>query len=248
MTYRAAVTLPLFVLLLLSTAVLAEPVLKGTPQELQSLLLEQRKLVHISGYGEVKTNADRAIVSLMIKTKDSQLRSALEKNQRIRETIKKKLLATGIADADIQFSRFSNTPNYGFFGDKPSSYDISNEVKITIAHESSLNEIAGIVDSRDEAYFVGSNIEHSLQEQSKQQALTKALQNAMAKKDLYETQLGLKLQAIKVNEHVSGPMPIVTRDKVRKQAYVSSMEVAEAPQQFGEMVYRASVDVEFVVQ
>jgi hypothetical protein len=43
-------------------------------------------------------------------------------------------------------------------------------------------------------------------------------------------------------------VPIVTRDKVRKQAYVSSMEVAEAPQQFGEMVYRASVDVEFVVQ
>jgi uncharacterized protein YggE len=248
MRYRAAAILPFYLLLFLSTATIAEPSLKGTPQELQTLLLEQRKLVHISGYGEVKTNADRAVVSLMVKTNDSQLRTALEQNQRIREAIRKKLLAKGMSDSAIQFSRFSNTPNYGFFGDKPSSYDISNEVKITISRESSLNEIAGIVDSQDEVYFVGSNIEHSLQEQSKQQALAKALKNAMAKKDLYEVQLGLKLQAIKVSEQVAGPAPIVLREKVRKQAYASSMGVTEAQHQFGEMTYRATVDVEFFSQ
>jgi uncharacterized protein YggE len=248
MRFRNRLLLPICLFVMLPGTTLAEPIIKGTQQELRALLLEQHKPVNISGYGELETSADRAVVSLVVKTNDSQLRAAIERNRRIRETMKKRLMEKGIAEADIQFSRFSNTPNYGFFGDKPSSYDISNEVKITITRESSLGDIAGIVDAQDDVHFVGSSIEHSLQEQSRQQALALALENAMAKKALYEKQLGIKLKAVKVTEHAVTPLPMAVMEQPRKQSYVASMGSAEAQRHFGEVIYRATVDVEFIAQ
>jgi uncharacterized protein YggE len=227
----------------------AEPIIKGTPDELNSLLLERHQIINIHGNSEVEASADRAIISLVVKTSESRFRTALEKNRRIRDSLQEKLIQKGIPPENIQFSRFSNTPNYGFFGDNPSSFDVSNEVKITISKEESLSDIAAIVDAQDEVHFVGSSIEHSLEEQSKLEALEKAIENAMQKRDIYQRQLGMKLRALKVTEQHVGVMPVqMLREKPMKTLSSVVEMKPELQSHFGEVKYQATVDVEFVVQ
>lgn len=251
MKARLAWSLLFFLLFCLPLSAWAEPILKGTPNELTAHLLQSHQIISIGGTSEVEASADRAIISLVVKTSESRFRTALEKNRRIRETMQEKLVQKGVAAKDIQFSRFSNTPSYGFFSDKPSSYEVSNEVKITIGKEELLSEIASMVDGQNEVYFVGSSIEHSQEEQSKQEALEKAVQNALQKRDMYQKQLGVKLKAVKVTELHVGPMPVVmpmrreAMDKVYSSAAVST---AETQSHFGEIKYQAAVEVEFIVQ
>lgn len=227
----------------------AEPTLEGTPAELKNFLLDDHKIISIYGSSEVEASADKAVVTLLVKTSESRLRRALDKNRRIRQSIQTVLVEKGIPAENIQFSRFSNTPNYGLFSDKPSSYEISNEVKINISREESLSDIATIVDSKAEVYFVGSGVEHTLREQFKQQALKEAVQNARAKQNLYEKQLGLKLKPVKVTEHSVDVIPLHEVEKPRTKLYSSALQsTGETRRHFGEVKYRASVEVEFIAR
>ena len=102
------------------------------PQSLNELLLRYGKIPSISGNGEVKVDANEAEVSLVVKTKKDRFQDALANNKSIREKIREKLISANIPADNIKFSKFSSTPQFSWFSDKPSSYEISNEVKIKI--------------------------------------------------------------------------------------------------------------------
>jgi uncharacterized protein YggE len=141
------ITLTALLILFCAALVFAEPEIKGTPSELSNYLKEIPKHVTLSGKSEVKVQADQAVVEISVKTEDDSLETALKQNQNLRAKIVKSLKNAGIPADKIAASRFSSTPQYGFFGKRPSSYEVANLMKITISDEKGFQEVAKIVDT-----------------------------------------------------------------------------------------------------
>ena len=249
-------------LALITTAVaFAEPELRGTPAELTEYLKNVPKTVTVTAEAEVKVQADRAIVSLSVRTEDKRLETALRNNRELRGRIIGMLEKQGFKADHIKASQFSQTPKYGLFGDKAKSYIVENVVKVTVHNEKEFQAAAGIVDSVNEVRYLGVEYEQNNKDAGKAQALEKACDKALEKKKLLERKIHLKLVTQKMSEG-GGIRPAT----VAKRAYSGSygmvsgkVNASEAPAMaggladdsnsdgesgFGEMVFTAEVTLE----
>ncbi|MFC1739290.1 SIMPL domain-containing protein [Planctomycetota bacterium] len=252
------VLLMYLVVSIITGAALAEPELKGTPSELTAYLSDIPKYVRLSGTSELKMQADHAKVEISVKTKDDLLQNALKLNQDLRGKIEKSLNSSGISSDKIAASRFSSTPRYGFFSTKPTSYEVTNLVKITIEKEKDFQEIAEIVDSYKEVEYSGISFEHSDKDQLKRKALEQTCDDVNKKKLLYETKFGVKLEPKSFI-----PSDIEESGKVAEGIYLRSYgrgvynklgssvhqeapdEVEAAASPFGELIFTGYITVEY---
>ncbi|ALP54376.1 hypothetical protein Tel_15155 [Candidatus Tenderia electrophaga] len=246
--HKIAATL-LYALPLLANAA---PELSGTPHELSQYLLDQKKIIAIEGEAEEKVEADRAVVSIAVRTKENKLQDALQKNEALRHTLRQQLQQAGIDAEAIRASNFSSTPDYGWFGDKPSSYEVSNEVKISIRNEAQLQTIARLVDSHKEIFLGTMTFEDSAAATNTLKVLEKALTMVQDKRALYEGQLGVTLQPIRVSTpQVFARTPQLQRmapAKPGQEGISNTADTAPASGDFGGITYGANTLVEFVVQ
>lgn len=242
----------------LSGTLYAAPQLSGSPDELSHYLLEQRKIVTLNGSASEEVEADTAIVAITVRTKEPKLNDALQENEKARQAIKDNLQQAGIGADRIRASRFSSTPNYSWFKDKPSSYEISNEVKITINNEAQLRAIARIVDAQKEVLMGGTEFKDSQKESNEQKALQKALASVQAKQKLYEQSLGISLAPVRIIDQnvYAQALPRIraqARGYEKRSDNVASMAVSEAPIEqesadFGAITYSANTAIEFVIK
>lgn len=241
----------------------AEPELKGSPAELAALLSTVPKIVSISGEAELKVPADRALVSLKVVTENKSLEEASRANQEIRARILRTLGEQGIPNDRVRASKFSSTPRYGLFREKAKSYRVENTVKITAQDEKEFQAIGNLVDAMAEVRHDQIEFEHSDKDGLKAQAMAKAIDKAAEKKKLFEEKLGVKLSPKAFNEN-----PIVTLTPLSAQrAYPKQVnysfaasqpglagvgdaqaEDLDLPTSFAELVYRAQVAIEYVVE
>src|SRR5436190_18889058 len=92
---------------------IADPEIKGTPNELTAYLRSIPKTVSVSGESEVRVPAHRAVLTLRVTTENRVLQEALRLNLEIRTKLTDTLKKQGIAAERIQSSKFSSTPKYG---------------------------------------------------------------------------------------------------------------------------------------
>lgn len=235
----------IFLLLLFPFSAIAEPELKGSPSELENYLQNIPTSIDVIGQSEIIENADNAIVTLIVKTENKMLSGAIKANQNIRKRIATFLNTKGFSSKNITSSKFSSTPEYGYFGDKPDNYKVNNAVLITINSEEELLFISEVVDKYKEVYLVGTIFEHTEHEKYKKQALEKAINNALEKKALYEKTLGVKLNAVNISESTSGVLQETEQKKNRK---VLSSYSGTSKTNFGSIIYRSTVTIKYRVK
>jgi uncharacterized protein len=245
---------------LVSTSALSAPELKGTPEELRGFLHPADKVVSIHALAEEKAYSDIAIVSLVVTTEDKLLSDAISKNTILRAKITQSLVASGIHENLIKSSKFSSSPQYGWFGSKPSSFKIVNRMAISITDETHLKEIAVISDQYQEVDFSDTEFEHSAKDEYKQKVKAKAIDKILKQKIFYEKSLGLKLTAIGIR--VSHIRQIATRGaRVLEGAVISNRKhesdsftsIAKFKEQapstsFDEVKYEADITVDFKIE
>jgi uncharacterized protein YggE len=164
---------------------LAQPELKGSPNELRQFLHPHDKIVTLSAEAEEKAYSDRAIISLVITSEDKQLSTSISNNIALRESISQQLVTAGINPEHIKSSKFSTSPQYGWFGKKPDSYKVVNRMAVTITEESQLKSIASVADSKEEIELSDIAFEHSKKDAYKSQVKKLALEKIMKQKALY---------------------------------------------------------------
>ena len=113
----------LFVSLILAQHALAAPELKGSADELADYLQGVVKTVTLSAQAKQALSLDKAVITLVVGTEANLLSDALKENLSIRQQLRSTLEASGIPKKHIRESRFSSTPEYGIFGDRPKSYN-----------------------------------------------------------------------------------------------------------------------------
>lgn len=243
----------------LSSTLHAAPELSGNPDELSHYLLDQRKIITLNGSATEEVEADTAIVAITVRSKEPKLNDALQENEKARQAIKENLQQAGIAGDKIKSSKFSSTPNYGWFKEKPSSYEISNEMKITISSEEQLHAVARIVDAQKDVLMGGTEFKDSQKEINEQKVLQKALATVTSKQRLYEQGLGVALMPVRVidqNVYVQSAPRIRPQLRAMEKrmdgaaAMVMSAEPLEPEENadFGAITYSANTAVEFAVK
>jgi hypothetical protein len=240
------------VVLVSGSAAFGELEIKGTPTELTAYLRSLPKSITLTGESKVDIQADKAIVEISIKTENSSLEASLKSNQALRSTITAKLGEAGIPADKIIAEKFSSTPRYGLWSNKPTKYEVRNLVKITITDEKDFQQIAKIVDQYPEVEYQGINFKHSKEKELKKQATEQAFDELMKKKTDYENKLGIILTPRGFSEQVLFPQEqtkgIISYDgsmktKLLARSYEAPVEQAESS--FGELVFAANVSGEF---
>ncbi|MCU7796169.1 MAG: SIMPL domain-containing protein [Candidatus Thiodiazotropha sp. (ex Myrtea spinifera)] len=253
-------TLLIIMLGLISNSVYSAPELKGSPQDLRGFLHPAEKVVTISGQAEERAYSDKAIVSLVISTEDKRLAQAISDNSLLRDKITKSLVTAGIQQDEIKSSKFSSSPQYGWFGSKPSSYKVVNRMAITISQETQLKEIALVADNYIEVELSDTEFKHMYSDEYNDKVKIKALKKVMKQKKYYEQTLGIILTPIGIRDSnilqqaTRGAMIldefVVSAANQEKSGYSTSVKGKRQGNRssFDEVKYEANLSVDFKVE
>lgn len=245
-------------LLVVPGLLLAETELKGSPEELRQFLHPVDHTVTLTGTHEETAFSDKAIVSLVITTKKDQLGASMESNTELRQSITRALIDAGVDAEEINTSKFSSSPQFGWFGSKPRSFEVVNRMSVGITDEDHLQLIADLTDKNDEVVMSGMEFEHTAKEELQNQVKAAALDKAFAQKTAIEERLGITLIPIGFNEQVIMPVRtraagqleeiMVSASKARESDVSSFAQAPLPPQTFDEVSYTATIYVTFRIE
>jgi len=189
----------LLVLLAAGLDCYAAPELKGAPDELRRFLHPSDYIVSISGDAQETAFSDKAIVSLVVTTEEPKLSAAIAANGSLRTQTAAELTAAGIKADNINNSRFSMSPQYGWFGKTPTSFKVVNRMAIAIFDESELKAVANVADESAQMQISDTTFEHTKRDEFRALVKKRALDKILAQKALYEDRLGVTLGPVAVS-------------------------------------------------
>jgi uncharacterized protein YggE len=242
----------------------AELELKGSPTELRRHLGSIPGQVHIVGVAEIKVEANQAVLTLKVSTRDRLLKKAMERNRQVRDDIVQMLTQKGLSKDRVRVSRFSSTPAHGLFSKEAKAYDIESTVEVAARHENEVETVSGIVDDKPEVSLDSLRFEHSDEDKLRLQALREALDKIVAQKAVYEVALGAELRprgmlvappgerALRERtgaepvEDVAGLSSILADPQFRIGVRALASKGADLSQ-FNQVVYRAQITLTFEV-
>src|SRR5436309_5250513 len=94
---RMRILLTTSLLIFVGSSAWCQPELRGKPEDLEKYLSGTRKVVSITGEGEVKVPADEATLALRVVTDSRSLQEALRANQESRARLVTQLGKQGIS-------------------------------------------------------------------------------------------------------------------------------------------------------
>jgi uncharacterized protein YggE len=248
-------------LLCTSSIAIAKPELKGSPEEMRQFLHPSERIVSLHGQAEEKAYSDRAIISLVITTEDKQLSNSIAANSNLRKFITEQLTSEGINGDNIKSSKFSTSPQYGWFGKKPDSYKVVNRMAITITEESQLKSIASVADSKEQIELSDTSFEHSEADDYKNKVKKLSLEKAMKQKAFYESSLGVTLTPVGFRNsqiRFRGTQGARMLDEIavtasrRSSSKIQEMSLSQPVQKqtpsFDEIQYEAEIYIDFKIE
>ncbi len=229
--------------------------LSGSPEELKTFLQSDRKLVRVNGESELVAYSDTASVTVVVSTKAKTLSEALNTNSQFREGITLALLDSQFTAESINNAEFSSSPQYGFFGKQPNSYEVVNRITVDAKSEQQLQTISKIVDDREHAVIGSVEFSDSIGEQRQTQVELEALDDATETAKRYAEKLGMKLVPISFSfertdvrqsnsSMVIEEIVVTAQPRGRGAAYAAPMRPASS---FDEIRYKSKVTVTFEV-
>ncbi len=246
-------------LLTLSNFAIAQLEVRGNPDELRTIIYPAERIVNITEQVEETAYTDIAVVNLVVTTEEKQMAQSIAKNTAQRASISKRLTDGGITSESIKSSKFSTSPQYGWFGKKPASYKVINRLAITIYTEKQLEFIASIADSNPTVEMAGATFKHSKKEELIDRVKKGALDKVMKRKAFYEENLNVTLTPVNIRDMSVNNMGtrgaiileevLVTASRQSNSAlgYSKSAPKRPAPS-FDEITYQASLQVDFKIE
>jgi len=190
-----------------------------------------------------------------VTTEEPRLSAAIAANGSLRTQTAAKLTAAGIKADNINNSRFSMSPQYGWFGKTPTSFKVVNRMAIAIFDESELKAVATVADESEQMQISETTFEHTNKDEFRTMVKKQALDKILAQKALYEDRLGVTLEPVAVRDSAvtqratAGAQMleevIVTARKARDSYLSPSQEVGGSS--FDEVTYEANLVVDFRV-
>ncbi len=225
----------------------AEPELTGTPSELEPFLNGIPKIVTFTATAKQQMAMSKAIVRLAVETESKELAVALQENLELRSFIKAELNKAGIPKSNIKESKFSSTPEYGFFDERPKSYKVENILAVEISDETQMIAVAALSDKLGQVQYLASKAKAEDKPSVKHALLEQAIQLAQDKAELFKSKLGLQLQAIEFQELPTEQIVVTGHRSLREKSGSTSYFSADIANSFGQSTQQVSVSITYAV-
>ena len=203
--------------------------------------------VIVTGEGSVSVAPDHALIRSGVTTRAKAVKEAVDVNSKLMAAITAALLESGIAQKDIQTSRFSVQPVYAPQEPRTeprlSGYSVSNQVSVTIRQIGKVGEIldrlvtAGVTDVGNIVFLV------SDPSKALDQAREAAIADARRKAEVYAHASGLRLGRVEwITEGSEFAPPVAMFARGAPAAMAAPVPIAG-----GEDTLRARVTVGFEI-
>ena len=176
------------------------------------------RTITVQASGSIEVEPDSARINSGVMTTAKTAREALDRNSSTMASVIDGLKAAGIKSRDIQTSSFNVQPRYKHNRDgrppEVTGYQVTNQLSVRLRRLEDLGEIL------DRLVTLGANQMHGLQffvaeeEQFKDDARVKAMENARRRAEIYAAAAGAKVgKVIQITEGVirHDPVPHVGR-------------------------------------
>ena len=206
---------------------------------------EQQNRIRVVGAVTITTSPDIATASLGVQTFDREVEPAVDDNNRKAEAIIEALLGQGVEEKDVKTTSFNIYPQRDYTNNNPNEiigYQVNNTVSVT------LRDLDSVGKALQKAIDAGANTVSSLiftlddPEPIRQQARTKAIEDARERAESMATAAGIELGKVVNISELSAPGPIIYRAELEDAAYKSGV-----PVQPGELGLTVQVELVFAI-
>ncbi|MFC5590630.1 SIMPL domain-containing protein [Sporosarcina soli] len=198
-----------------------------------------RRIMTVTGIGNVSIAPDIVRIQMEVITENKQLQRAQQENASVMSGVIESLVALGIDRNNIQTVSYNITPQYDYLEGEQRfrGYQVTNAITVQTTN---IQQIGPIIDTAvQNGVNRVSNIQFTVADEQKyyQQALSLALENAVAKAETIARtmQLQLEPQPIRIVEEISG-QPV---------AYRALASEVSTPIEQGQVSIHAKVEVQF---
>jgi uncharacterized protein YggE len=203
-----------------AAAFVATVLVSALPAQAQQSQLPPERSVIVIGEGSVSAAPDYAEIRSGVTTRAKTAKEATEANSKAMAAITAMLLGAGIAQPDIQTSRFSVQPIYvsqqSAGEQKLSGFSVSNQIDVTIRQLDKAGEILDRLVTTGATDIGNVQFLHSDTSKALDRAREAAMADARRKAELYAHASGLTLGSVTWITEDSGyarpmPMPMAMR-------------------------------------
>ncbi|BEU87085.1 SIMPL domain-containing protein [Selenomonas sp. TAMA-11512] len=205
-------------------------------------------ILSVEGTGVAQIAPDQATVVIGVTNENADARKAQAENARIAQAVKHAILATGVAEKDIQTNNYNFYPLYSNDNKKTVvyGYRVDNNVVVVV---NDVNKVGSVIDA---ALAAGANDITSLNFGAKntttvrKAALERAVADARAKADILAAAIGKRIVGIRsVAENVS---PVGERNFLMAKSFAAGAAMdAATPIAPGSLEMNANVYIDYIL-
>ncbi len=157
--------------------------------------------ISVSGTCEISVPADVGYIQLGVETQNKDVKEAQDENAQAMENIIEAVKKLGLKDEDITTSNYSIYPHYDYSNgsrtEEPDYYVVSNTVKLRVKDLDILGDVIDIATDAgaNRAYNIYFDAEDTVASQD--DALKKAVEDALRKADIIAQSAGVEVIGIK---------------------------------------------------
>jgi uncharacterized protein YggE len=231
----------------------AELELRGPPADLQRYLQPARRTVTLTGHAREAVPSDVGHVSVIVRTQAKELAAAMRANAERRSALAQQLMQQGMPEKAIRAEKFSSSPQYGWFGRTPTSYEVVNRLIIDVTDDGQLIRVAETAAKSPDTSMGAITFEYTKQAELQETVRHRAFDDALARKAYYEERLGATLKPVAFafsdrTARAERPVQQFEEVVVTASRRTDSSAPAAAPPTFDEQEYEVSAEVSFEVE
>jgi hypothetical protein len=210
------------------------------------------KTLSVTGTGEVLATPDVAMITSGVQTQSRDVRAAQADNARIMDGLISALVSAGIDRDDIQTTGYSIYPVYDDnlpFGQKVTSYQVTNSVRITVRDISRAGEIIDITvaNGANLVQSISFSLSPEREQELRAEVLTMAVTNARADADVVALATGTTITGVQ-SVSVGSVYAPVAYDNRMVAASAMKETVVPTPIEPGQVTVTASVSVTYLIR
>jgi uncharacterized protein YggE len=243
MNKKILITAILVTLLIGAAACNGTQTVAGTSSAIQ-------KNITVTGTGIVKVVPDIAYINVGVTSQSENVSDAIQQNSSQAQAIKEELIASGIAEEDIQTSSFSVYPqsNYDFNGSVTGTvFVVNNNVYVTVRDLSTLGELLNKVTANGANSIYGISFDVQDKTEALQQSRELAIAFAEQQAEEVAASSGVKLGEILTINVYSNDVPYVATDSYGMGGGGYPQSATKVPISAGNYVISSQVTVQYEI-
>ncbi len=189
---------------------------------------DQQNQIHVAGTATIKAPPDIATVQIGVQTFSEEVEAAVDENNRKSEDIISALRQEGVAEKDIQTSRFNIYPQRDYKNNRPDviiGFQVDNVVSATIRDLDSIGKVLQATIDAGANNINGLNFTLDDPTALRDEARAEAIKDARRRAEIMAEAAGIQVGKVISITETSYPGPIIARADFSEDAIKSAVPI-----------------------